>query len=109
MAIAEEASGTQATSGTTEHDLAAASAVDGIFQLLVDVNDLILADKLEIRAYEMTVAAGTSRQIAMWPLNNAQTDKIWVSPAMVFLHSWKFTVKMTAGGASLPWSIRKIT
>jgi hypothetical protein len=109
MAIAEEATGTWTSSGTTEADLAAASAVDGVFQLVVDVNDMILADKLEIRAYEMAIGGGTTRQIMCWPLQHAQVDKIWVSPAMVFMNGWKFTLKATAGGIVCPWSIRKLT
>ena len=109
MAIAEEATGTWTSSGTTEADLAAASAVDGVFQLFVDVNDMVAADVLEIRAYEMVIGGGTTRQLMCWTLSNVQTDKVWVSPALVFMNGWKFTLKAVAGGIVAPWSIRKLT
>ena len=109
MAIAEEASGTLVVTGGTDQDLAAVSAVDGIFQLEVDLNDMILADKIEIKAWEMTIAAGTTRSISLARLAHAQVDKIWISPALTFIHGWKFTAKASAGSISMPWSIRKIT
>jgi hypothetical protein len=110
MAIVEEASGTLTVTGGTDQDLAAASAVDGIYQLFIDVNDMVILDKLEVAAWEMVISGGTTREIDRWYLSHAQgSRKVWVSPAMVFLHGWKFTLKASVGSISVPWSIRKIT
>jgi hypothetical protein len=109
VAIAEDASGTWTSSGTTEADFQAVSSEDGIYQLVVDLNDMVLGDVVEIRAYEMTIGGGTSRQLFCWTFENVQVDKVAVLPAMTFLHSWKFTGKCTTGGVVVPWSIRQIT
>lgn len=109
MAIAEDASGTWTSSGTTEADFQAVSAEDGVYQLVADLNDMILGDVVELRLYEMTVAAGTSRQVWCRVFENVQVDKVWYSPAVIGLHSWKFSGKCTVGGVVVPWSIRQLT
>ncbi|MGQ0669344.1 MAG: hypothetical protein ACT4PO_06690 [Actinomycetota bacterium] len=112
MAIAEHASGTQAATVGTEHFVGTdPEATDGVFQFVVDVSVLALADKLEIRVYEAGLSTDVaSQQVQMWPLNHAQVDDLWVSPGMVLLHRWRFSLKQTAGtGRSYKWSIRKVT
>jgi hypothetical protein len=109
MAIAEDASGTWTSSGTTEADFQAVSAEDGIYELVIDLNDMVLGDVVEIRLYEMTVAAGTARQVWCAYFENVQVDKVQVLPAVVGLHNWKFTGKCTTGGVVVPWSIRQVT
>lgn len=113
MAIAEHASGTtSALSIGTETFLGTdPEATDGIFQFVVDVSNLALADKLEIRLYEVALSGDTtSLQIQMWPLQHAQIDKLFMSPSLILLHRWRFSLKQTAGtGRTFKWSIRKVT
>lgn len=109
MPIAEDASGTWTSSGTTEADFQAVSSEDGVYQLVVDLNDMVLGDVVEIRLYEMTIGGGTSRQAWCITFENVQIDKVQFLPPVIGLHSWKFTGKCTAGGVVVPWSIRQLT
>ncbi|MGQ0668563.1 MAG: hypothetical protein ACT4PO_02630 [Actinomycetota bacterium] len=113
MAIASHASGTTAalTIGTELFLGTDPDATDGVFQFVVAVNNLALADKLEIRVYEAPLAADvTSEQVQMWPLNHNQVDDLWMSPGVILLNRWRFSLKQTAGtGRTFRWEIRKLT
>ena len=110
MALTEYESGSQTTSGTTEHVLGTDNdGTDGVFWLVLDVSDMVDTEELEIRMFEKARAADTVRQIHMWKLRDAQTDPLWVSPALPFLHNRRFSIKATAGsGIVIPWSTRKV-
>lgn len=110
MAITEHATGSQACTVTTEHFLGTdPDTTDGVFQFFIDVNALILLDELEIRIYEKCRSGDTARQIHMWELRHAQIDLLWVSPTLVLMHGWRFSVKQTTGTSrTVLWSIRKV-
>jgi hypothetical protein len=111
MAITQHASGTQAATITTEHFLGTdPDTTAGVFQFLVELSAMARADTLEIRVYEKVNDSGdTARQIAMWPVLNEQTDLLFVSPALVLLVGWRFSIKQTTGtGRSFQWSVRKV-
>jgi hypothetical protein len=111
MAVSEHASGTQTATINTEHFLGTdPEATDGAFQFVVNVENLVRGDTLEIRVYEAALSTdGASLQVAMWPLVNEQADKLFVSPAMLLLHRWRFSIKQTTGtGRSFKWSERKV-
>jgi hypothetical protein len=111
MPISEHASGTQAATVGTEHTLNTTSpdTTDGAYQLVVDLSAMALGDKVELRIKEKALSAGTQRQAVVFTFANAQTDALFISPAVLLLHGWDMTLKQTAGtGRSFPWSIRKV-
>lgn len=111
MALSEYESGSQTTSGTTEHVLGTDNdGTDGIFWLVLDLNDMVDGDVLVIRMYEKARAADTVRCIHPWTIRDAQPtdDKLWVSPSLPFMHNRRFTIQATAGTITVPWSTRKV-
>jgi hypothetical protein len=112
MAISQHADGSQTATLDTEHPLGTdPDTTDGVFQFFVDVDLLVRGETLEIRIYEKCRAAGdTAKQIHMWKLAHDQTDPLWVSPPLVLLHGWRFTIKQSGGtGRVFPWSIRLVS
>lgn len=113
MAIAELYAGTQAVD-TTEWDLPSDSAsigaitTDGVYQLWLDVSDMVKADILQIRMYEKVGSASTQRVVWEARLANAQSEPVWVSPSFILLHGWTFTLDAIAGTITVDWSIRQI-
>lgn len=113
MAITELYTGTEAVGGT-EHSLTTdtsgpdADTTDGVFQAFLDLSDMVAGDELEIKIYEKARAGDTQCLIEMWVLNGAQSAPLWVSPSLILLHGWDFTVKATAGTITVNWSIRQV-
>src|SRR3990170_2059502 len=113
MAISEYVTGTEAIS-TTEWSLTTDSAgpdadtTDGIFQLFLDVADMVAGDQLQIRLYE-TVRSGDTQRIAEeFILNGVQATPVWVSPTVILLHGWDWTLDALSGTITVLWSIRRI-
>lgn len=113
MAIAELYSGTEAVS-TTEHSLTTdtsgpdADTTDGIFQLVLDVSDMVVGDELQIRLYEKCRSGDTQRIAGQWTLTGAQAHPLWISPTVILLHGWDFTLDAIAGTITVLWSIRQV-
>ena len=118
MAISEAFSGS-ASIGTTEYDLPSASTTkssqttDGIFQLFLDLNGLTSAEQYTLRIYEKVTSAATQRVIEEVQIYGAQTQPNYVTPSMIFLHGWTFTLQRVATGGSsadrtILWSIRQV-
>jgi hypothetical protein len=113
VAIAELYSGSETVS-TTEHSLTTDSSgpdvdtTDGVFQLWIDVSDMVKADILQVRMYEKVTSGGTQRVAWEVRLANAQTEPIWVSPSFILLHGWDFTLDAIAGTIDVTWSIRQV-
>lgn len=111
MAISEHASGSQTAVISTEHVLNTTTpeTTDGVFQMFVDVANMVAGDVLELRIKEKCRTGDTIRQILVSTMAGVQSDPLWVSPSFVLLHGWDFTLKQTAGtGRAFPWSIRKV-
>ena len=111
MAISEHATGSQTATISTEHTLNSTSpeTTDGVYQLFIDVANMVAGDVLEIRIKEKCRTGDTIRQLLLSTLAGAQSDPLWASPAFVLLNGWDMTIKQTAGtGRAFPWSIRKI-
>lgn len=110
MAIAELEIGSQTTSGTTEHTLntTTPNGTVGIYQLVLDLSDMIAGDVLEIRVKEKARSSDAQRLLYLDTVVGVQSSPLWMSPAMILLHAWDMTVKATAGGITIPWSIRKV-
>jgi hypothetical protein len=115
MAITEAYSGTAAI-GTTEYsapnaanyDINTPITADGVYQVFLDVSDMVAGDQLQIRVYEKVRSADTQRIVYESVLSGAQAD-IWVSPSLILLHGWDVTLDTLAGTSiTVNWSIRKV-
>lgn len=116
MAITEAFSGT-ATITTTEYSApnnanfvadTGGRTEDGVYQVFLDVSDMVAGDQLQIRVYESCRAADTQRIIYESILSGAQAD-IWVSPSLILLHKWDVTLDTLLGTSIVVnWSIRRV-
>ena len=116
MAIAESFQNS-ATIGTTEFFLAANSttqgsgqSTDAMVQLVLDLSALAAGDEFRVKVWDAISSAGTVRVVMSWVIGGAQTDALWVTPALILLHKWDFSVTKLAGtDRSIAWSIRTAT
>lgn len=115
MAISEPITGTEAVSTTewslatdTSYDSGDAQTTDGVFQVWLDLSDMVAGDQLQVRMYEKVRSGDTQRIFAEWILAGAQSSPIWVSPTFVLLHGWDVTCDALAGTITVNWSIRQV-
>jgi len=112
MAIAEYVTGTEAVS-TTEHSITTDTAgpdvdnTDGIFQVFLDVSDMVTGDELQFRIYNDI--DGTQRVMYQTNLVGVQACPIWVSPTFVLVFGWDMTLDAISGTITVLWSIRQVT
>lgn len=109
------ASGTQTASIGTEHFLSSPNAV-GDFQLHLDLSNMAAGDVLEVRAYKMTIASGTSRPMWFYAFYGAQPDyadiviSAWVSNALTDTNAVRFSITQTFGtGRDYDWNVLERT
>ena len=114
MAISEAFSGSASIS-TTEYDLPSASTTvsaqttDGIYQLFLDLNALTSTEEYRLRIYEKTRSGDTQRVVDEVIISGAQTEPIYVTPALLLLHGWTITLKKNQGtDRTIAWSIRSV-
>lgn len=113
MAIAELYTGTEAV-GATEHSCTTdtagpdADTTDGVFQVFLDLSDMIAGDQLQIRVYEKVTASSTQRIVYEAILTGAQSEPVWVSPSLILMHGWDVTLAALAGTITVDWSIRQV-
>lgn len=113
MPIAELYTGTEAVS-TTEWSLTTdtagpdADTTDGVFQVFLDLSDMIAGDQLQIRIYEKCRSGDTQRIVYQSILTGAQSAPIWVSPSLILMHGWDVTLDALAGTITVLWSIRQV-
>jgi hypothetical protein len=113
MAIAQLYSGTEAVAATewsltTDTAGPDTDATDGVFQLWLDISDMIAGDELRIRGYETTRSGDTQRVFLEATLVGIQAQNIWVSPSMILMHGWDFTLLAVSGTITVLWSIRQV-
>ena len=115
MAITQYASGNETVS-TTEWSLTTDTSGpdvqtdDGMYQFWLDLNALAKGDLYIFRVYEKVLSSGTQRIVFQAFFANAQSEPIWVSPALILLHGWDATIVKSAGAdASIDFSVRQIT
>jgi hypothetical protein len=113
MAITEAFAGSEAV-GTTEHSMTTDSAgpdvetSDGVFQIFLDVSDMVSGDELQIRVYEKVQSGGTQRIVFQSNLVGPQSPPIFVSPSLILMHGWDATLDAISGTITVEWSIRKV-
>jgi hypothetical protein len=113
MAIAELYSGTEAVgatewSCTTDTSGPDVDTTDGVFQVFLDLSDMIAGDQLQIRVYEKVRSSSTQRIVYQAILTGAQPEPVWVSPSLILMHGWDVTLKALAGTITVDWSIRQV-
>jgi len=115
MAIAELYAASQAVDSTewscpNDAKYAAGSAIttDGVYQIFLDVSDMVATDILQIRVYEKCQSGGTQRIVYEAILRDAQGEPIWVSPSLILLHGWDVTLDALANSITVLWSIRQV-
>lgn len=114
MAITEAYANTE-TVGTTEHSITSdttsiqTQTTDGIYQIFLDVSDMVTGDELQIRIYEKVRSADTQRIVYQSNLVGPQSPPIWVSPSLILMHGWDATLDCIAGTSiTVTWSIRQV-
>jgi hypothetical protein len=114
MAISEPYTGTEAVT-TTEWSLTSDSSSlgaitdDGVYQVFLDVNDMVAGDQLRIKIYEKCRSGDTQRICYESILAGAQAQPIWVSPSLILINGWEVTLYALAGTTiTVLWSIRKV-
>lgn len=114
MAIAQLYSGTKSVdstewSGTTDTSGPDADTTDGVFQVFLDLSDMIAGDQLQIRIYEKCRSGDTQRIVYESILTGAQAQPIFVTPSLILLHGWDVTFKTLAGTSiTVLWSVRQV-
>lgn len=117
MAITEAFANTQAIDTTewscprdASYDIAQPQSDDGVYQVFLELNDMITGDELQIRIYEKVGSGSTQRILYQSNLIGPQSPPIWVSPTLILMHGWDVTLDQIAGtsGITVNWSIRKV-
>lgn len=113
MAVTAQGSGTQTATVTTEHTLLDV-AVAGTFTLHVDCVNMVAADVLELRIYQIVLTGGTRRVTYLMTYADAQpTDdlikiSVPISNELTDAGSLRFTLKQTLGTSrNFPWKVLK--
>lgn len=113
MAVTEAFSGTEAV-GATEHSMTTDTAgpdvetSDGVFQVFLDVSDMVTGDELQIRVYEKVQSSDTQRIVYQSNLVGPQSPPVFVLPSLALMHGWDVTLDAIAGTITVTWSIRKV-
>lgn len=113
MTITTYASGTQTASIGTEHFLSSPN-VDGRFQLHLDLSNMAAGDVLEVRAYKMAIAGGTSRAMWYFPFYGVQPAfslialSEWVANSLTDTNAVRFSITQTFGtGRNYDWLVAR--
>lgn len=106
MAFSVAASGTQAAVISTEHTLTT-QAASNVYQLCVELNNLVAGDRVELRIYSKITSGSTSRIVFRRVYVHAQgTDAAVVYSPPIPSAEFKVTLKQTAGtGRSFGWAV----
>lgn len=103
------------TASTTELSLVSGTSTlqnittAGCYQAFLDLTNMANGDVYEFRIYEKVQSGSTKHIIQCYTFTDAQgaDNAIWVSPALMLLNGWDFTLKRTAGAdRTIEYSIR---
>lgn len=115
MAISEAFASSQAVDTTewssprdASYDSAQPQTADGVYQVFLDISDMVAGDELQIRVYEKVLSSSTQRIVYQSNLTGPQSPPVWVSPSLVLLHGWDVTLDAISGTITVDWSIRKV-
>lgn len=115
MAISEPFANTQAIDATewscprdAAFDSGQPQTDDGVYQIFLDVSDMVTGDELQIRVYEKVRSGDTQRILMQSNLIGPQSPPLWISPSLILLHGWDVTLDAISGTITVNWSIRKV-
>jgi hypothetical protein len=113
MAITEAYANTQAIdtnewSLTGDDNSLAAITTAGVYQVFLDLSDMVSGDELQIRIYEKVQAADTQRIVYQANLIGPQSPPIWVSVSLILMNGWDVSLDAIAGTITVTWSIRRV-
>lgn len=115
MAVTAQSSGTLTATGGGVEDTLLDVAVAGTFTLHVDTVNMVAADVVELRIYQMVLTAGTRRVCYYVQYSGAQpTDdlikiSVPISNELTDSGSLRFTLKQSGAGTdkAFPWKVLK--
>ena len=84
-------------------------ATKGIYQLFLDLSAMVAGDSYTLRIKEKVQSTGVQRTVQTTVLSGAQSDPIYVTPALALFNGWDFTLVSSGGVArTIGWSIRQV-
>jgi hypothetical protein len=113
MAVTAFATGTQTATIGTEHTLSDVNQA-GVFQLVVDTDNLAAGDVVELRVYAIVLTGGTRKGAYYQLYSDEQAPgelikySVPVSNELTDTGSVRFTLKQTRGtGRNFDWKVLK--
>lgn len=114
MAVTELYAGTETVttdewSLTADSTTIATQTADAVVQAWIDLSAMVRGDAFIIRAYEKVRSADSAAQIFEHVVRNQQSDPLYVTPAMLLMHGWDFTLERfpaTGSDRAITWGIR---
>jgi len=106
MAASVKTSGSLSTTGS-EDSLATVTDA-GVYQLAIDLSDMVDAaspDILAIRIYGKARSSDTERAVEIYQFIGSQGKPLWISPPLISPHYYRASITMTTGSATIPWAI----
>jgi hypothetical protein len=114
MAITEYDTMSAVTVGASEISLLSGTTslqndtTDGVYQVFVDGANMAKGDDFTLRVYEKVLSGSTKRVAMAWSVSGAQ-GSTFVTPPLVLMHGWDFTLQKVAGtDRAFDASIRQI-
>lgn len=109
MAAAVNTSGSLSTTGG--EDTLATVTTAGVYQLVVDLSDMIDAaspDIVTIKLYGKARSSDSERVTEIYQFIGSQGKPLFISPPLISPHYYKATITMSAGSATIPWAIYSV-
>jgi hypothetical protein len=108
MAVTVDSSGddTSITAGGGATSLGS-STTAGVFQLVLDTNNLANGDVLEVNVYDKVLSGSTARVVFNAVYANAQGEKIKVSPPIMVSHYFEVQLTLTGSTRTFDWEFRR--
>lgn len=114
MTVTELYAGTE-TVTTDEWSMVADSTTlqtatdDGVYQAWIDLSAMQRGDSFRIRGYEKVQSSGTQRAWFSHVVNNQQSDPMYVTPAVMLMYGWEFSLEKLAGtDRAITWGIKSL-
>ena len=83
--------------------------VDGVYQILIDLANMIAGDQYKIQLKEKVTSGGTQRLIDEWIVTGLQSKPCFIIPSTILMHGWDVTMIRLAGAdRTIGWSIRQV-
>lgn len=117
MAIQELYGSTGVSIGANEYSLPSKTTstgrspitTDGVYQLWIDMANMLTSDEYELKIYEVASTGTTQQLVYQASLAGKQSPPMVVYPSLVLLHGWDMTLTLISGSArTIPYSIRQV-